>query len=55
MAVAAGPGFLPELHRRHVAKVTGVGAGHKQLPLGTATRVRTGERTGITPTASAVT
>ena len=24
-AIAAGPGFLPEFYRRHVAKVTGVG------------------------------
>jgi hypothetical protein len=25
VAIAAGPGFLPEFYRRHVAKVTGVG------------------------------
>jgi RNA polymerase sigma-70 factor (ECF subfamily) len=31
-AIAAGPGFLPEFYRRHVAKVTGVGARRFSTP-----------------------
>jgi RNA polymerase sigma-70 factor, ECF subfamily len=31
-AIAAGPGFLPEFYRRHVAKVTGVGVRRFSTP-----------------------
>jgi RNA polymerase sigma factor (sigma-70 family) len=31
-AIAAGPGFLPEFYRRHVAKVTGVGVRRFRTP-----------------------
>jgi RNA polymerase sigma factor (sigma-70 family) len=31
-AIAAGPGFLPEFYRRHVAKVTGVGVRRFSAP-----------------------
>ena len=33
-AIAAGPGFLPEFYRRHVAKVTGVATTPPVRPLG---------------------
>ena len=32
VAIAAGPGFLPEFYRRHVAKVTGVGVRRFSTP-----------------------
>jgi DNA-directed RNA polymerase specialized sigma24 family protein len=32
VAIAAGPGFLPEFYRRHVAKVTGVGVRRFSAP-----------------------